>query len=51
MANKLEKLEQQLSLVNIRLRGIEDDMNLKAKEGESFYRRKNEIVKKIKELE
>lgn len=51
MANELEKLYNQLSLVNIRLRGIEDDINLKAKEGESFFRRKKEIEKKIQEFE
>lgn len=50
MTNELEKLEQQLFLVNIRLRNVEDDMNLKAKEGERFYRRGEELSKKIKEL-
>ena len=51
MADELKKLYSQLDLLNIRLRGIEDDMNLKIKEGENLYKRRIELLKEIEELE
>ena len=51
MDKNLDQLKEELDIVKVRFRFAENEVNLKMKEAHILYERKNDLRKRIREIE